>query len=329
MRILIATGIYPPALGGPAKYAYNLKNDWEKMDHKVTVKTFTIEHKLPKGISHIFFFFKIIFAVISCDFVYSLDQSAVGFPATLAAKLFFKKSMIRTGGDRLWEEYVEQTKEKILFKDFYATTRNRWTLKHRLLFNVSKWTMKHVDALIFSTAWQKDIFMHAYNLDPKNIYVLENYYGHKLPYSEPTEKNFIGGTRKLVWKNLDVLEQAFKNTDAKLDLYNYGREEFQKKLSECYATILVSLGDISPNMILESIRYNKPFIITQENGLMDRIGAIAITVNPLDVNDIREKILWLLKKENYDMQVDRIKNFNFTHTWEEIAREVIELYKKL
>lgn len=330
MKILIATGIYPPALGGPAKYAWNLEQEWKRMGHEVVVKTFTIEHKLPKVISHIYFFFKIIFAVISCDFVYSLDQSAVGFPATLASWFFFKKSMIRTGGDRLWEEYVQRTGEKVLFKDFYKTTRTRWSFKDKFLFQVSKWTMKNANALIFSTEWQKDIFVEAYNLHRKNIHIIENYYGLKLPNTEPAEKNFIGGTRKLVWKNLDVLEKAFEGIhEAKLDLNNYQHEEFMRKISVCYATILVSLGDISPNMILESIRYNKPFIITEENGLMDRIGAIAITVNPRDPADIRKKVEWLCSKENYDAQVDRIKNFTFTHTWTEIAREVLDLYNKI
>ncbi len=102
-----------------------------------------------------------------------------------------------------------------------------------------------------------------------------------------------------------------------------------KKISECYATILVSLGDISPNMILESIRYNKPFVITRENGLMDRIGDIALVVDPKNPEDIREKIRWLCVRENYEAQVRKLEGFSFTHTWEEIASEVIRLYENI
>ena len=32
MKILIATGIYPPELGGPAEYAKNLEYIWKKGD---------------------------------------------------------------------------------------------------------------------------------------------------------------------------------------------------------------------------------------------------------------------------------------------------------
>jgi glycosyltransferase involved in cell wall biosynthesis len=328
MRILLATGIYPPALGGPAKYAENLKKEWEKMGHEVKVKTFTkVEHALPSFIRHFYFFLKIIPAVLQSDFVYALDTFSVGWPATCAAKIFGKKILIRTGGDFLWEGYVERTGNRALLKDFYKNREN-WSSKEQKIFEITHWVLKNVDALIFTTKWQKDIWQDPYELG-NNIAYIENYYGPKLPSSEPVEKNFIAGTRKLVWKNLDVLSKAFEGTEAKLDVNNYKHEEFLKKISECYATILVSLGDISPNMILESIRYNKPFILTRENGLMDRIGAIAVTVDPTSPADIREKIEWLCKKENYDMQVDRIKSFNFTHTWEEIAREVIDLYKKL
>ena len=59
MKILITTGIYPPKIGGPAQYAKNLKEAFEKMGNSVSVKTFTIENRIPTGIRHIFFFLKI------------------------------------------------------------------------------------------------------------------------------------------------------------------------------------------------------------------------------------------------------------------------------
>jgi len=106
-------------------------------------------------------------------------------------------------------------------------------------------------------------------------------------------------------------------------------EEFMQKIAHCYATILVSLGDISPNMILDSIRYNKPFILTTENGLMDRIKDIAVVADPKNEDDIRDKVLWLCEKNNYDSQVKKVKDFNFTHTWKEIADEIINIWRKI
>ena len=102
-----------------------------------------------------------------------------------------------------------------------------------------------------------------------------------------------------------------------------------KKIKNCYAVVLVSLGDISPNMILDSIRYNKPFICTREVGIFDRIKDIGIFVDPLNEKEIEDAILRLLDSENYKQQVEKIKNFSFIHTWEEIAQEFIDLYNSI
>ena len=325
MRILIATGIYPPAVGGPSQYAKNVKMEWEKKGYMVKVRTFRFERYLPSGFRHFFYFLKIIPEVLWCDFIFILDTFSVGWPATCAAKLFGKKVIIRTGGDFLWEGYVERNKELVLLRDFYQTTQKTWSQKERLIFRMTKWTLHHTDALIFSTKWQRDIWYRPYNLEKIKLFFVENYYGLKEESFKPKDKEFIASTRPLVWKNLDVL----KEVGVKIHLENSPYKEFMDKLAHAYAVILVSLGDISPNLILDAIRYNKPFIITEENGLMDRIRDIAIIVNPKNPSDIKNKVLWLYEKDNYDNQVKKIKNFNFLHTWKEITDEIIDIWKTI
>ena len=325
MRILIATGIYPPAVGGPSQYAKNVKMEWEKKGYMVKVRTFRFERYLPSGFRHFFYFLKIIPEVLWCDFIFILDTFSVGWPATCAAKLFRKKVIIRTGGDFLWEGYVERNKELVLLRDFYQTTQKTWSQKERLIFRMTKWTLHHTDALIFSTKWQRDIWYRPYNLEKIKLFFVENYYGLKEESFKPKDKEFIASTRPLVWKNLDVL----KEVGVKIHLENSPYKEFMDKLAHAYAVILVSLGDISPNLILDAIRYNKPFIITEENGLMDRIRDIAIIVNPKNPSDIKNKVLWLCEKDNYNNQVKKIKNFNFLHTWKEIADEIIDIWKTI
>lgn len=325
MRILIATGIYPPALGGPSQYAKNVKLEWEKKGYEVKVKTFHFEHLLPSGFRHLYYFLKIIPRVYWCDFIFALDTFSVGWPATCAARICGKKIIVRTGGDFLWEGYVERSKELVLLKDFYQTTKQKWSGKERFIFHITKWTLSHCDALIFSTKWQRDIWLKPYGLEKVKVFFIENFYGQKEESFEPQNQEFVASTRKLVWKNLGML----KDVGAKVYLENSPYKELMVKISHAYGVLLVSLGDISPNLILDAIRLNKPFIITEENGLMDRIGSIAITINPLDKEDIKSKVSWLLQKENYNAQVEKIKNFNFTHTLEEISEEIIDIWKKI
>ena len=332
MNILIVTGIFPPALGGPAQYAKHLHDEWVSQGHTVLVKTFTkVEYAFPSLVRHVYFFFKIIPAVLKSDFIFALDTFSVGWPATIAAKIFRKKIIMRTGGDFLWEGYVERTHDLVLFKNFYTTTQGKWSAKERLIFAITKWTLHHVDILFFSTQWQKDVWMAPYGLDKRHVSIIENYYGKKETSFEPTKKDFVGGTRPLLWKNTQLIKEVFSskvilNAGATYHSETCSHYEFMDKMAHSYATLLVSLGDISPNMILDSIRHNKPFIITRENGLMDRISTIAVTADPLDARDIEAKVLWLCDKKNYDAQVEKIRAFNFTHSWKEIADEVLELY---
>lgn len=40
MKIVLATGIYPPDIGGPATYAYHLAKEFTDRQHQVTVVTY-------------------------------------------------------------------------------------------------------------------------------------------------------------------------------------------------------------------------------------------------------------------------------------------------
>ncbi len=328
MRLLVATGIFPPQIGGPAQYAKEITKEFVKQGHTVQVVTYTLEKKLPLFFRHIFFFLKVIFKLKNVDAIVALDTFSVGMPAVFAAKLFRKKILIRTGGDFLWESYVERTGDMVLFRNFYDTSRLKWNQKEKIIFFLTRLTLHNVSALIFSTQWQKDIFTQAYKLDPHKNFLVENFYGPKIVSSPPIKKIFIAGTRPLKWKNTKRLNQAFAlaqscNPVLELDLEIGCYEKFLEKINQCYAVILVSLGDISPNMILDAIRCNKPFILSRETGLKDRLQDIAIWVDPENIFDIKEKILWLANPDNYAQQCKKISAFTFSHSWTQIYQEFL------
>jgi glycosyltransferase involved in cell wall biosynthesis len=339
MRILIATGIYPPDIGGPAEYARGVEEAWKREGHKVRVLAFRFERKLPSGIRHLYYFSRVLFSLRGVDFVFSPDTFSAAFPALLASKLFGKKFILRTGGDFLWEWYVERTGDLVLLRNFYTTKLEKLSLKERLIFALLWFLFRHADAIIFSTAWQRDIFLKPYRLDARKCFIVENYYSKQLPqhYSDVLEniriKKFVGGVRKLKWKNLPRVEEALERVRRKglpvaLDLETGGREEFLSRLQSSYAVIIASLGDISPNTILEAISFGKPFILTRETGLYDRLKEIGVWVDPEDVDDIAAKIEWLADERNYKMQCEKVRGFSFTHSYEEIADEILDVCRE-
>ncbi|MCR4334673.1 MAG: glycosyltransferase [Patescibacteria group bacterium] len=333
MKILIVTGIYPPDIGGPAQYAKNLAEIWRKDGKKVKVLSYKIEKWLPIGIRHTLFFFRTLFSLKDVDFVFGLDTFSTAWPALCAVKVWGKKMIIRTGGDFLWEGYVERTGDLILLKYFYSLSREKWNIKEKIIFKFIKWILCNVDILIFSTAWQRDIFVPAYQIDITKTRIVENYYGEKLFSYEPKEKNFIAGGRSLKGKNSDRVKMAFEkakviNSQLIYDFTTTSHNRFIEKVQNSYAVILASLSDISPNTILDAIRCNKPFILTMECGLYDKLKDIAVFVDPENIDDITQKIIWLSDNKNYEEQKKKIETFNFTHSWEEIGREIIKIYEQ-
>ena len=334
MRILITTGIYPPQIGGPAQYAKNLKEAFVNQGVNIDLRTYKIERKLPTGIRHLFFFFRVFFAFIKSDFCIALDTFSVGLPSVLASKILGKKLIIRTGGDFLWESYVERTGDLVLLREFYETRKSKFSLKEKIIFKLTKWTLQNASGIVFSTKWQKEMFEKAYWLPPSKNFIIENFYGKKIESVGPREKNYLAFTRPLKWKNIELLKRAFGHAkglvpEIILDDKQVGYEESIEKMRIAYAVILVSLGDISPNMILDAIRCNKPFICTKENGIYDRIKDIGIFVDPKNELEIAEKIVFLSKPENYKIYKKKIENFNFTHSWREIADEFLNIASKI
>jgi len=334
MKILIATGIFPPDIGGPAQYAKNLRDVWERQGHDVSVRAFSFERRLPTVIRHCWFLFRCIIPAFRSDLIFCPDTFSAAVPIALIARIMRKPLVIRTGGDFLWEMYIERTADLVLFRTFYETRKGKLSLKERIIFRLVSFSLKSASVVIFSTGWQRDIFIKAYRLDRKKTRIVENYFGPKVESFTPVRKDFVAGTRPLLWKNSARVAEAFtlvraRNADVVYDAATVPHERFLDKIAHSYAVIIASLGDISPNTILDAIRADKPFILTKETGLYEKLKDIALWVDPEDVSDIAEKVALLCDPVVYETYKGKVSRFMFTHTWEEIAEEIIQIYRSL
>jgi len=89
------------------------------------------------------------------------------------ARFLGRQSVVRVGGDFLWEEYIERTRESLFLSEFYLVKRN-FSFKEKLIFRLTRFVCAHTDRVIFSTSWQKNIWSQVYNIDPSKIQVIEN-----------------------------------------------------------------------------------------------------------------------------------------------------------
>lgn len=106
--ILIATGIYPPEVGGPATYTVLVEGELRSRGWNVEVLPFRTVRFLPKVIRHIAYFFLVIIRSINKRYIYAQDVASVGLPALLASRLVFRKFVVRVPGDFAWEQGTQR-----------------------------------------------------------------------------------------------------------------------------------------------------------------------------------------------------------------------------
>lgn len=104
MKITIATGLYPPEIGGPATYAAMLESELPSRGIHVTTVPFGLVRHYPKVIRHLAYAWKLWRASKGTNVIYALDPISVGVPALLVARLRRATFLVRLGGDYAWEQ---------------------------------------------------------------------------------------------------------------------------------------------------------------------------------------------------------------------------------
>src|SRR3989344_4474464 len=108
MKIVIATPLYPPDIGGPATYSKLLFDELPKRGVDVTVLSFGEVRALPKIIRHFFYFLKLLKRGRGVDIIFAQDTVSVGFPSLWASKILGKRFFVRVPGDYAWEQATQR-----------------------------------------------------------------------------------------------------------------------------------------------------------------------------------------------------------------------------
>lgn len=298
MKVVLATGIYPPAIGGPATYVATLAKELAAKGKSVTVVTYGARHdadgpevvRVPLGLP-VLRWFRYARALRrharDADIVYCFSSVSCGVPLFLA-QLRKPKKLLRLGGDFLWERYTDKGGELSL-KDWYQ--HGPWA---RGLMNG---LLRSFDYLVYSTQFQEQIHERSYTRLPIHG-VIENALPAGTPglhaLREPMKLLSMG--RFVKFKNLPALLRAMPELPgATLTLAGEGPEEAALKalaasLPEEAASritflpvlhgeekraafrehdllVIPSVTDISPNAALEARAAGLPVLLTEQTGL--------------------------------------------------------------
>jgi len=328
MKLLLATGIYPPAIGGPATYVRHLAEEFSRKGDEVTVVTycgnseFGIRNSERWTVVCVSLGLPIVrwwrYAKAlrehgkDADIVYAFSSVSCGVPLWLA-RLKKPKKVLRLGGDFLWERYTDRGGEKSLRSFYAAPPKAYW-----FLGKLAHWLLSTFDHVVFSTEFQEKLYEQHVARLPRHS-VIENACPEAQlePHSahEPLHLLFMG--RAVRFKNLPILLQAvalLPNT--RLTIVGEGPEterlrSLARRLKtdnrvmfvapvhgeEKYAIfkshdvlVLPSLTEISPNVALEARAAGLPVLLTEETGLSERLSECMILRDTSSLNALVEAI---------------------------------------
>ncbi|MBP9750006.1 MAG: glycosyltransferase family 4 protein [Candidatus Pacebacteria bacterium] len=332
MRILIVTPLVPPEPGGPSYYSVALKEALERAGETVDLIAFKEVRKYPTGIRHLIFLYKVLFRALTVDALIVLDTVSVALPAVIVGWVLGKKTLIRTGGDFVWEAYVERTGEKVLFRDFYTTAR-ALSYKERMLV----WLHRHVilplaSHITYNTELQRAVWRTAYGVSDNKTSVTENSY----PVGTHRGKGgtvFVCAWRPTAFKNVDMLEQAVIRAQGTCGgvvvdyLRGVPREAVYARLQEARALIVPSLTEFGPNLAMEALSMGVPVLLTRECGVHHRLDGFVTWFDPLDAEDLAEKMCMFMDTTFYAREQEKVDGFSFVRSYDEVARDISTLLK--
>lgn len=128
MRVLIATGLYPPEIGGPATYTTRLERELPSYDITVSVLPYSRVRGYPKLLRHLAYTWLLFRASRRVDLIHPLDPVSVGVPACLVSLLRRVPYVVRIAGDYAWETAAARD-ENVVPPHQFATQRQPWRLR--------------------------------------------------------------------------------------------------------------------------------------------------------------------------------------------------------
>ncbi|TSC89699.1 MAG: hypothetical protein G01um10143_189 [Parcubacteria group bacterium Gr01-1014_3] len=299
IRVLLATGIYPPEIGGPATYAVLLERELPKRGFGVAVLPFRLVRGWPPGVRHLLYFFKALRRARKADIVFAQDTISVGLPALLAAKLLGRPFVLRVPGDYVWEQSVQRfgVKDGI---DEFQSKKHGWRVE--LMRAIQKFVVRNADAVITPSKYFQKL-VGGWIKHPEKVRAIYNGIDLKPLYpntlSAKRSKIIISAGRLVPWKGFDVLIEIMKELpDWRLEIIGDGPESETLKLKveslKLQGRVLLS-GQIPREELLRRLAQSGIFILNTSFESFSfqlveamHVGAPVITTNIGNLSEIVE-----------------------------------------
>jgi len=224
IKIVIATGVFPPDIGGPATYSKILADEFPAYGIQTEVVNFGEFKKMPKFFRHLAYARRIFSAALNSEIIFAQDPVSAGLPAAIVSLVLRRKLFLKIVGDYAWEQGVQRFGVKESLDDFYKRDYG-WQVE--LLRKMEKWVAGRVAKVITPSKYLKKI-VAQWGINPDKIFVVHNSFENKrTKISGEEARNKLGVNGKIIvsvgrlvpWKGFaDLIEIMSDLEKEKADL---------------------------------------------------------------------------------------------------------------
>ncbi|MFA5129309.1 MAG: glycosyltransferase family 4 protein [Patescibacteria group bacterium] len=248
MKILLATGIYPPDIGGPATYTRAIARALNESGHEITVICYADKINVNISDEEKFKVLRVsreqsrraryreyeeeAYKIAQCvDIVYLQGPVSEGYPGTRAAQRAGKPTVMKVVGDYAWEMYMQSGSGKKELLDEFITHRHFFPPKVWRIESIERETAKYASRIITPSHYLKSI-VEKWGVPSDKIEVILNA-GQHLPGGlsrQEARKAFcvedksvlFTVVRAVPWKNIDFIIRLLPKLKPDIVLYIAG-----------------------------------------------------------------------------------------------------------
>lgn len=311
IKLLIATGIYPPDVGGPATMLGALVDSLFKLDFEIRVITYADRtepgqvYRILRTHNQVFrysnYFWRLWLWSRWADVLYVTDIYSVGYFAYLIKKLTGKKYIIRFAGDSAWEMATGAGWVKDYITDFQKIKYDKRIEKLKAR---RQKILKQADAVIAVSGFMARVAKMIGVREEKItvIYNAVDFFPAPPKYEAPLKPVLVYSGRLVAWKGVVMLIRAVNELkkdwpSLTFEILGDGPEEaklkklvnslglnqnviFRGRVSEAeshkvfaHSTIFVLNTNYEglPHSVLNAMRVGLPVIATSIDGNMEVI----------------------------------------------------------
>ncbi len=312
-KILIATGIYPPDVGGPATYSQVLKNNLPQLGYQIKIVSYgePLANDKAKDIYRIsrhsnvlfryFRYFKQVWQLAKwADIVYIQGPVSEGLPSYFACRLRRKRYILKVVGDFAWEQGRQRAGVKENLDEFQ---NKNYSPKVELWRWIEIFVASGAKLVITPSEYLKKI-IQGWGIDGDKIKVIYNAVKEiKISKSKDElkselrlpDKFVISVSRLVPWKGFDLLIDVMieiNKNGQDIPLYIAGDgpdyDSLQKKIDDLnFADKIILLGRLEQDRLWEYIKASNVFVLnTAYEGLSHLlIEAMALEI-PIVTTDV-------------------------------------------